>query len=139
MKNLNNIQKAPSAFEIMYVDTTSPATSHYPNRNVKALNVANGKPGIKSVKGGLRKQSIVVRANGQSQSKVSIEFFAAHPAYKLMSIVPVKTEIDPNALAQLLTPGGFKKVKPVKQHKQFDPRSVGGFQSYVQSLGAAAA
>jgi hypothetical protein len=134
MKNLNNIQKAPSAFEIMYVDTTSPATSHYPNRNVKAL--VNGKPGIKSVKGGLRKQSIVVRANGQSQSKVSIEFFAAHPAYKLMSIVPVKTEIDPNALAQLLTP---VKVKPVKQHKQFDPRSVGGFQSYVQSLGASAA
>ena len=129
MKNLND---KPSAFEIMYVDTTSLATSHYPNRNVKAL--VNGKPGVKSVKGGLKKQSVVVRGNGQSQSKVSIEFFAAHPAYKLMSIVPVKTEIDPNALAQLLTPGGFKKVKPVKQHKQFDPRSVGGFQSYVQSM-----
>jgi hypothetical protein len=82
--------------------------------------------GRKTVKGGLKKQSIVVRAD--TQSKASVEFFADHPTFKLMSILPVKAEVDSEALAQLLTP---RRTKPVKQHKQFDPRSVSGFQGYV--------
>jgi hypothetical protein len=124
MKNLNN---KPSAFEITYVDTND---SHYPNRNVQTtIPGSAGKKITKSIKGGLKKQSMVVRgAPGQTQSQVSVAFFANHPTYKLMGIVPVKTEVDPNALALLLSP---VKVKPAKQAKTFDPRSIAGVQAYV--------
>ena len=127
MKNLNN---KPSAFEIAYVDTTSLSTSHYPNRNVQTtIPGSAGKKITKSIKGGLKKQFVVVR--GDNQSRVSVAFFAAHPTYKLMGIVPVKTEVDPNALALLLTPDSQKRVKPAKQAKTFDPRSIAGVQAYV--------
>lgn len=115
---MNTLTK--SAYEITYIDTND---SHYPDRLVGSRLTAQGR---KTVKGGLKKQSIVVRAD--TQSKASVEFFAAHPTFKLMSILPVKAEVDSEALAQLLTP---RRTKPVKQHKQFDPRSVSGFQGYV--------
>ena len=121
MKNLNI---KPSAFEITYVDANDP---HYPNRNVQTT--VQGKKITKSIKGGLKKQSVIVRGN--NQSRVSVEFFAAHPTYKLMGIVPVKTEVDPKALALLLTPDSQKRVKPAKQAKTFDPRSIAGVQTYV--------
>ncbi len=120
MKNPNN---KPSAFEITYVDTND---SHYPNRNVQTTSGSSGKKIIKSIKGGLKKQSVIVRGN--NQSRVSVAFFAAHPTYKLMGIVPVETKVDPNALALLLSP---VKVKPAKQAKTFDPRSIAGVQAYV--------
>ena len=123
MKNLNT---KPSAFEITYVDANDP---HYPNRNVQTTSGSSGKKIIKSIKGGLKKQSVIVRGN--NQSRVSVAFFAAHPTYKLMGIVPVKTEVDPNALALLLTPDSQKRVKPAKQAKTFDPRSIAGVQAYV--------
>lgn len=124
MKNLNN---KPSAFEITYVDTND---SHYPNRNVQTtIPGSAGKKITKSIKGGLKKQSVVVR--GDNQSRVSVAFFAAHPTYKLMGIVPVKTEVDPNALALLLTPDSQKRIKQPKQAKTFDPRSIAGVQAYV--------
>ena len=131
MKNLNN---KPSAFEITYVDTND---SHYPNRNVQTTSGSSGKKITKSIKGGLKKQSVIVRGN--NQSRVSVEFFAAHPTYKLMGIVPVKTEVDPNALALLLTPDSQKRVKPAKQAKTFDPRSVAGFLAYVDATAQRAA
>ena len=131
MKNLNN---KPSAFEITYVDTND---SHYPNRNVQTTSGSSGKKITKSIKGGLKKQSVVVRGN--NQSRVSVAFFAAHPTYKLMGIVPVKTEVDPNALALLLTPDSQKRVKQPKQAKIIDPRSVAGFLAYVDATAQRAA
>ena len=118
MKNLN---VKPSAFEITYVDANDP---HYPNRNVQTT--VQGKKITKSIKGGLKKQSVIVR--GDNQSRVSVEFFAAHPTYKLMGIVPVETKVNPDVLALLLSP---VKVKPAKQAKTFDPRSIAGVQAYV--------
>ena len=122
MKNLNI---KPSAFEITYVDANDP---HYPNRNVQTTSGSSGKKITKSIKGGLKKQSVIVRGN--NQSRVSVEFFAAHPTYKLMGIVPVETKVDPNALALLLSP---VKVKQPKQQKQFDPRSIEGCKAYLES------
>ena len=113
------------AFEITYVDTND---SHYPSRTV-------GKGAAKkTVKGGLKKQSIVVRAD--TQSKASVAFFAANPTFKLMGIVPAKTEVDPSSLALLLTPG---RVKAPKQPKMFDPRSVCGFRGYLETASQRAA
>ena len=120
MKNLN---VKPSAFEITYVDANDP---HYPNRNVQTT--VQGKKITKSIKGGLKKQSVIVRGN--NQSRVSVEFFAAHPSYKLMGIVPVETKVNPDALAQLLSP---VKVKQPKQQKQFDPRSIEGCKAYLET------
>src|ERR1035441_2422004 len=116
MKNLNT---KPSAFEITYVDANDP---HYPNRNVQTT--VQGKKITKSIKGGLKKQSVIARGN--NQRRLSVAFFAAPPSYKLMGVVPVETKVDPNALALLLSP---VKVKPAKQAKTFDPRSIAGVQA----------
>src|ERR1039457_554152 len=92
---------------------------------------------LKAIKGGLKKQSVIVRGN--NQSRVSVEFFAAHPTYKLMGIVPVETKVNPDALAQLLSPVKVKQPKQPKQAKIIDPRSVAGFLAYVDATAQRAA